>query len=290
MGRSIRARGVSGLLRIRPKSSMEKRNLELSKIAKNGEKVSTPSKRLKTRYVDSSGGRVFYANESSESNISIIYIHGGSYYADFTSFHWSFLKKIIRKTNAKIIAPAYRLVPFGTYKEAFDFIVALYKDYIKKHPNDKIILMGDSAGGGFALAIAIYMKMNEIFLLDELVLISPWVDVGLHNPEIKKYVDKDPFLNVEALRASVKPWLGTLDEKNWQVSPLYGDLSGLHNVTIFVGTREIFYPDIVKLYQKLDVDGNNELIIGKDMNHAYPIIPIPESREALRIISRIIKR
>ena len=187
MGRSIRARSVSGLLRIRPKSSKEKRNLELRKIEKKGEKSSTPSKRLKTRYVDSSGGRIFYANESSNSNISIIYIHGGSYYADFTSFHWSFLKKIIRKTNAKIVAPAYRLVPFGTYKEAFDFIVAVYKDYIKKHPNDKIILMGDSAGGGLALAIALYMKMHDIFLLDELVLISPWVDVSMNNPEIKDY-------------------------------------------------------------------------------------------------------
>lgn len=290
MGRSIRARSVSGLLRIRPKSSREKRNLELSKIEKKGEKASTPSKRLKTRYVDSSGGRIFYANESSNSNISIIYIHGGSYYADFTSFHWSFLKKIIWRTNAKIIAPAYRLVPFGTYKEAFDFIVTVYKDYIKKHPNDKIILMGDSAGGGLALAIALYMKMHEIFLLDELILISPWVDVSMNNPEIKDYVDKDPFLGVESLKASVKPWLGDLSERDWRVSPIYGDLSGLHNITIFVGTREIFYPDIVKLYKKLDIDGNNELIIGKEMNHAYPIIPIPESREALNIISKIIRR
>lgn len=290
MGRSIRARSVSGLLRIRPKSTKEKRNLELSKIEKKGEKASTPSKRLKTRYVDSKGGRIFYANESSNSNISIIYIHGGSYYADFTSFHWSFLKKIIRRTNAKIIAPAYRLVPFGTYKDAFDFIVTVYIDYIKKHPNDKIILMGDSAGGGLAIAIALYMKMHEIFLLDELILISPWVDVSMNNPEIKDYVDKDPFLGVESLKASVKPWLGDLSERDWRVSPIYGDLSGLHNITIFVGTREIFYPDIVKLYKKLDIDGNNELIIGKDMNHAYPIIPIPESREALNIISKIIRR
>ena len=290
MKRSLRAKGVSGLLRIRPKSTEASRNATLEKIEKKGEKVSPPSKRLKTRFTDTKHGRIFYANEESDSNISIIYIHGGAYYADFTSFHWSFLKKIIRRTNAKIIAPAYRLVPFGTYKEAFDFIVSLYKDYISKNPNDKIILMGDSAGGGLALAITEYLKLKKIPLPNELILLSPWVDVGMNNPEIKKYENKDPFLEVESLRASVRPWLGDLDENDWHVSPINGNLKGLSNITIFLGTREIFYPDIVELYKKLDNNANNELIIGKEMNHVYPIIPIPESKEALNILNDIIKR
>ena len=290
MERSFRAKSVSTLLRIRPKSSETSRNAILNRIEKKGEKVSTPSIRLKTRYVDTSNGRIFYANEQSNSKTTIIYIHGGSYYADFTSFHWSFLKKIIRRTNAKIIAPAYRLVPFGTYKEAFKFIVSLYNDYIKSHSDEKIILMGDSAGGGLALAIALYLKNKKIKLPNELILISPWVDASMDNPEIKKYENKDPFLTVDSLKASVRPWLNGLDEHDWHVSPIYGDVEELNNVTIFVGTREIFYPDIVKLYKKLDNETNNELIIGKEMNHAYPIIPIPESKDAINIITGIIKR
>lgn len=290
MERSFRAKSVSTLLRIRPKSSEASRNAILNRIEKKGEKVSTPSIRLKTRYVDTSNGRIFYANEQSNSKTTIIYIHGGSYYADFTSFHWSFLKKIIRRTNAKIIAPAYRLVPFGTYKEAFKFIVSLYNDYIKSHSDEKIVLMGDSAGGGLALAIALYLKNKKIKMPNDLILISPWVDVSMDNPEIKKYENKDPFLTVDSLKASVKPWLNGLDEHDWHVSPIYGDVEELNNVTIFVGTREIFYPDIVKLYKKLDNETNNELIIGKEMNHAYPIIPIPESKDAINIIAGIIKR
>lgn len=290
MERSFRAKSVSTLLRIRPKSSEASRNAILNRIEKKGEKVSTPSIRLKTRYVDTLDGRIFFANEQSNSKTAIIYIHGGSYYADFTSFHWSFLKKIIRRTNAKIIAPAYRLVPFGTYKEAFKFIVSLYNDYIKSHSDEKIVLMGDSAGGGLALAIALYLKNKKIKMPNELILISPWVDVSMDNPEIKKYENKDPFLTVDSLKASVKPWLNGLDEHDWHVSPIYGDVEELNNVTIFVGTREIFYPDIVKLYKKLDNETNNELIIGKEMNHAYPIIPIPESKDAINIITGIIKR
>ena len=62
----------------------------------------------------------------------------------------------------KNIIPAYRLVPFGTYKEAFDLIVPVYKKYCEDHPEKKIIMMGDSAGGGLSLALTEYFKTEGI--------------------------------------------------------------------------------------------------------------------------------
>ena len=291
MKRSFSAIGVSGIVRAKPKESEIKRTETMKKIQKKGEKLSSPPIIIKTRYEDIlCGGRVFYANENSNSNIAIIYIHGGAYYADFSSFHWTFLKKIINRTNAEVIAPAYRLAPFGTYKNAFDFIVPLYKQYIKHNPKKKIILMGDSAGGGLALALVEQFKRIKISLPDELILISPWVDVAMDNPLIKEYEDKDPFLSVESLRATIKSWQGDLDAYDWHISPIYGDLAEIHNVTTFVGTREIFYPDILELYKKLDSVPSNELIIGEHMNHVYPILPIQEARGAINKIVEVIKR
>ena len=286
MSRSIVAKGVSSILSLKPSYSEEKRNKEIESLLSRGERESIPTKLLKTRYVDSKNGRIFYANEKSDSNITIIYIHGGAYWVDFIPFHWAFIKKLIKKTNAKVIAPAYRLAPFGTYKDAFNLIVPIYEECIKT--NDKVILMGDSAGGGLALALSIHFKLNGIRMPDELILLSPWVDVAMDNEEIKEYTKKDPMLTVESLRASAKLWQGELDSRDWHVSPLYGDLVGIHNVTIFAGTREIFCPDIIKLYKKLDKDSNNKLIIGEDMNHAYPLMPIPEAKDALQRIVKII--
>ena len=75
----------------------------------------------------------------------------------------------MKETNALVIAPAYRVVPFGTYKEAYDLIVPVYKKYCEDHPEKKIIMMGDSAGGGLALALAEYFKKEGIRLPDELL-------------------------------------------------------------------------------------------------------------------------
>ncbi len=76
-----------------------------------------------------------------------------AYHHDFLPDHWRFIEKLVNETNALVIAPGYRLTPFATYKEAFDLIVSLYKKHCAEHPDKKIILMGDSAGGGFSLAL-----------------------------------------------------------------------------------------------------------------------------------------
>ena len=65
---------------------------------------------------------------------------------------------------------------------------------------------------------------------------------------------------------------------DYRVSPIYGNVGGLMNVTVFLGTRELFYPDIVKFFAMLYKKGN-ELIIGQDMMHVFPILPIPEAKK-----------
>ena len=84
---------------------------------------------------------------------------------------------------------------------------------------------------------------------------------------------------------------GDLDTKDYRVSPLYGDLKKLPQTTIFVGTHEIFYQDIVNFYNKLKDNGIDvELNVGDEMSHVYPLYPLgPESKEAFKHIVEIIK-
>ena len=285
--RSIRAKGLSSLLNLTPKMTDIKRNKLINERLKNGEKKSKPSKILKTRSIDNSNGRILYANENTNSNNIIIYIPGGAFSNEMTTFHWLFLRKLIKKTDAKLIIPLYRLIPFGTYLDAFNLIIPLYKELLKE--NKKIIMMGDSAGGGLALSLAIYFKENNIKLPNELILLSPWVDISMKTKEIDDYIKVDPLLDKDGLKVAGNLWKAKLDECNWQVSPIYGNLDDINNVTTFVGTNELFYPDIVKLYKKLDTL-NNELIIGKEMNHVYPLMPIPEAKETFEKIVDIIIR
>ena len=255
-----------------------------------GEKPSPQPVIPKTRVEDCPDGRLFYSNEKSQSGITVFYLHGGAYFMDSTRSHWRFMNKLIKEADVALIAPAYRLVPFATWKEAFDLILPLYKDYCEQHPRQKIILMGDSAGGGLSLALAEEFKEKGIRLPDELILLSPWVDISMENEEIAEYLPRDPFLSPKHLSLCAERWKGELDIHDRHVSPVYGDVKGLRNVTVFTGTDEILCPDTMKFFRMLDEDPSNELIIGEEMNHVYPLFPIPEAKPALDKIIEYIKR
>lgn len=290
MIKSISATILSSLLQFWPKLSREESEKKLQSALEEGEKQTNPPTNLVTRYEDNENGRIFYANEKSVSPYTVFYIHGGAYRYDFIPFHWQFIEKLVKETNALAIVPAYRLAPFATWKEAFDLIVPVYKQYCEEHPEKKIILMGDSAGGGMSLALTEHFKAEGIRLPDELILFSPWVDVSMENEVISEYQEKDPFLFADSLIAPGKSWAGDLDVHDPHVSPIYGDLKGLHNVTVFVGTDEILYPDGAKMFHMLDKDVTNELIVADGMNHVYPLYPIEEARYACNKVFHIIMR
>ena len=124
---------------------------------------------------------------------------------------------------------------------------------------------------------------------DELVLISPWVDITNANPDIADYVDADPLMVPEPLAEIGRCWAGDTPPIDWHLSPIYGDLSGLRKVTTFVGTREIFLPDNALFHAKLLEAGvDSTLHVGENLNHVYPMFPTPEGRRARRDLVRLI--
>ena len=289
MSKSFSATAMSDLLELFSLYTEKHSERLMAGALSKGEQPTPPPRKPETRYEDNPYGRVFYANEESRSRIAVFYIHGGAYFMDFTKAHWKLLSTLVQKTDVQLVAPAYRLVPFATWREAFDLIVPLYREFRETHPDKKVILMGDSAGGGLSLALTEHFKSEEIRLPDELILLSPWVDASMENKQIREYESVDPFLSVSPLQDCAEKWRGGLDVHDWHISPIYGDLKGIRHVTVFVGTDEILYPDITKCFGLLDADPSNELIVGEEMNHVYPLFPIPEARPAVDRIIQIIR-
>lgn len=284
--KSIMSTILAAGFKLKKKLTAEETEAEMKLLLQRDETPSPHPKLLQTRYTENSNGGIFYANEETTSKYAIFYMHGGGYIHDFSLFHWLFLTMLIKATDAAVIAPAYRLVPYATWKEAFDLIIPAYEEYIESNPGKKIILMGDSAGGGLALALAEQMKLDGIRMPDELILLSPWVDAAMENPDVEIYQDEDPWLSVPWLKVCGRYWAGDKDPHDFHISPINGDLKNLGNVTIFSGTKEVFYPDLKKFYDLVKDDGSNELIIGKDMMHVYPLMPIPEAKPARDLIFR----
>ena len=151
-----------------------------------------------------------------------------------------------------------------------------------------IIIMGDSAGGGLSAAFCEYLAVNDSPQPKNLILISPWVDVTMSGDY--DGVEFDPMLGIDGLREMGKSWAGELNPKDYKISPLFGEVRKLPKTTLFVGTHEILYPDIVKFHEKLKDNGvDAELIVKKEMTHVYAIYPVmPEAKEAFNHIVEII--
>ena len=139
-------------------------------------------------------------------------------------------------------------------------ITPLYKEIIEEVPTNNLILMGDSAGGGMSLALLEKLSNEKVEMPYKTILISPWLDVRLENPEIDNVQKYDKDLNKETLKIAGIAYAGEDGMNSYLVNPIDGDLSKLKNVTIFTGTYDILNPDVHVLQEKAK-ESNAELEI-----------------------------
>jgi len=187
-----------------------------------------------------------------KTDMVILYFHGGSYMAEITNEHWNFLEKVINKTGATVILPDYPLSPKHNYKDVFNMVEPLYNEIVSKIETDNFIIMGDSAGGGLALALEekVSSENSEYILPDKTILISPWLDVRLENTKIDEVQKLDKDLNKDTLKLAGIAYAGKDGIDSYLVNPIDGDLSKLNNITIFTGTYDILNPDVHVLEEK----------------------------------------
>ena len=233
--------------------------------------------------------KLFYMNVESDSDKLIIYLHGGAYVEEMLPFHWLMLDKITSEADAAFIIPDYPLAPYSDYRDAYEKLTHFYKKVLEYYPDKKIIFMGDSAGGGLAVGLTMYLHKLGLKTPEKLILMSPWIDLVMDNPEIKDYIKVDPTLKYNDLKVDALFWANGTDLKDYRLSPIYGDVSCLKDVTLFTGTHEFFYPDIIRFSKLLDEQHvKNRVCIGEGLNHVYPAFPIPEADEAIAVMREII--
>ncbi|MEA2077386.1 MAG: alpha/beta hydrolase fold domain-containing protein [Candidatus Marinimicrobia bacterium] len=215
----------------------------------------TPARPLNSLYLlydidvdDSLGHNVWTIEPVKDmSEKVIIYLHGGSYMYNFMSPHWMFISYIIDQLKAKVIAPDYPLAPEYNVTHVFDMLLKLYTELIKNHDPKHISIIGDSAGGGMSLALGQLFAEKGLPQPEQLILLSPCVDLTLTNPDIVEVDKDDPLLNIESILIAGELYAGPLDRKNYLVSPIYGELKGLAPISLYVGTHDLLVADCRKL-------------------------------------------
>ena len=153
--------------------------------------------------------------------------------------------------------------------------------------------MGDSAGGGLALAMLLKSRDENLPLPAAAVALSPWTDLALTGASLERNAASDPMLNAEGASKLAALYLGGADPRTPYASALYGDPAGLPPVLIQVGSDEILLDDAVRMAEKLRAAGRPvELEIFPRMPHVWHAFApfLPEARRAIEHIGAFLQR
>lgn len=199
------------------------------------------------------GRKVFIIKKDKEtdSDSIILYLHGGSYMAELKQEHWLFFEGLLQDTNATLVVPDYPLTPKYNYKDVFTMMEPCYEKILENEQDKTWIVMGDSAGGGLALALLEKMGEKGRKMSDALFLLSPWLDTSMENQQIDEVQSKDPMLSKPALKLAGEQYGRDIKEEDtYLVDPLYGPLQNLCPIVVFTGTADILNPDVAILEQR----------------------------------------
>jgi monoterpene epsilon-lactone hydrolase len=219
-----------------------------------------------------------------------LYLHGGAYIMGSCNTHRYLASKLSRSTAARVLVPEYRLAPEHPFPAAMEDAVKVYRCLISSGITpDKIIIGGDSAGGGLTLATLLSLKDEDEALPALAVLLSPWTDMEGTGESMETRAAFDPWLSPDASRATPALYIRDVDPRYPLVSPIYADLAGLPSMLVHVGNDEILLSDSARLVDRARAAGVEvNFKVWEDMWHVFQTFAIPEGQQAIDEIGEFV--
>lgn len=278
--------------------SMSVNNTDIDlKKARRFEISEPPNKIEKTCNIDINvirGRNVFTLTSKNkkinDSNKTIIYFHGGAFISGITTPHWNFAQKLSNQFGLRIILPDYPVAPEKNYKDTIDFSIDLYKETLEKYNSSNIYLIGDSCGGGLSLSISQILLEKNLISPKKIILLSPWLDLSMSNPDIIGLQKNEVMLLPEKLKKAGELYSADLDVENPLISPINSNLAIYPELHLFIGTHDILLADSRKFVERAYKSGVKINLYGYDkMMHCWMIFPIPEAKKVVDKIGQIIE-
>jgi len=216
---------------------------------------------------------------------TVLYLHGGGYYFCSPRTHRSIVFGLATRANAPVFSLDYRLAPEHRFPAALDDATAAYRYLIAEGTApESIVIAGDSAGGGLALATLVALRDAGDPLPAGAVLFSPWTDLAATGASIVDNDGADPMFSGPAIAKAAKVYLGDMPATHPYASPVYADLRGLPPLFMMAGSTEVLLDDSRRVAANARAAGVDcELEVWKKMPHVWPIFApfIPEANRAL---------
>ena len=245
---------------------------------------------VKTRSVD--GFPVYEIAPRDGGTRRILYLHGGAYVFEITSYHWALIAEMAERLGFGVTVPIYPIAPEHDFHDMFGMVGAVYRGMLEETAAIEIVFMGDSAGGNMAVVLTMMMAQDGLPAPGSHVLISPGLDMSLTNPDVFAAEQHDPWLGIPGGLEAVRLYSAGMDRSDWHISPLYGDLTVLPTTLLLTGSRDLLTPDNLIFAERARAAGVDiELVHEEGMFHVWPLINMPEARRARdRIVTFLSRR
>ncbi len=236
--------------------------------------------------VDGAAKGEWHRAENAEPGRTVLYLHGGGYVFGSPKSHSAFTYALAKEACAEVFSLDYRMAPEHPFPAAVDDAVAAYEWLLGEGRDpEKLVIGGDSAGGGLALALLLSIKARGLPMPAGALLLSPWTDLATTGASLDENEKSDAMFKKVYIVEGAKRYLAAADPKAPLASPLYGDLAGLPPMLIFVSQSEVLRDDSTRLQERLVAAGvQSKLVTENGLIHVWPIFPgrFPEAMKSIR--------
>jgi cation diffusion facilitator CzcD-associated flavoprotein CzcO/acetyl esterase/lipase len=222
----------------------------------------------------------------------VLYLHGGGYQTGSPASHRALTAHLGRAAAAPVHVPAYRLAPEHPFPAALDDALAAFRALrAAGHPARRIAVLGDSAGGGLAMALVLRLRAAGEDLPGSVGLISPWLDLDLTSPWLAANAASDAMLDPGWLGTAADGYRAGADAP--ELRPLEADLAGLPPLHVVAGADEVLVGDADTLVERARAAGAEvSYVRTARMWHAFPVFAgmLAEADAAVDALGTAVRR
>jgi monoterpene epsilon-lactone hydrolase len=225
---------------------------------------------------------------------TLLYFHGGGYFACSPATHRPLTLALAAAAEARTFVPVYRLAPEHRFPAAVEDAVAAYRRVIALGtPASRLVVGGDSAGGGLALAALLSLRDAGDALPAGAVLFSPWTDLAATGASVVSNARRDVMFHGGSIAKGARVYLGDTPATHPLASPLYADLRGLPPLFIQASDSEVLLDDSTRLAAKAAAAGVAvDFTAWHGLPHVWQVFAsmLPEARAALAEAAVFVRR
>jgi acetyl esterase/lipase len=226
---------------------------------------------------------------------TLLYLHGGGFIGCSPETHRSLVGSLVRRIGGVAWVPRYRLAPEHPYPAALDDALAAYRHVleVQRIAPGQLVVAGDSAGGGLALALVLAARREQLPLPAAVVTFSPWADLACTGASLDENSDRCAMFAGITVRRASSFYLGGADPRDPLVSPLYGDYEGFPPLLVHASQDEVLRDDAVRVADRARAAGVTvEHRLWRRVPHEWQFFPavLPEARESLALAAQFIRR